>query len=347
MPASSQIALVHVTPCAVGILPGSGCQIPVSSSGDFLVVAIRMVGTTTTVTTIGDDAGNQYYQAGGSRAVDTGSASSIEIWYARNSVAGATTVTITPNASVIGGAVIWEFSGLDLVSPFDQAAALSIQSQTVSVAAPPLTSSPNELLISISATKYSLVGRVSGGFTDDASVFGGGWAHLTTSAARSYSATWTASSAGTYASSTVSFKGITTSCDVNGDGIVNAVDVQLMTNMEIRAPGFACTANVGGILGCTDAARRVVIKAALVSGCHFITLNWAPSRSAGVVGYNIYRGTSPGNESPVPLNTGGPVNDTTFTDVGTTAGTAYYYVIKATDGTNLSPPSQEVYALAY
>ena len=346
-PAWSQIALVHVTSCPVGILPGSGCLIPVSGPGNLLVVGVRMVGTTATVTAIVDNAQNQYSQAAGSRAIDTTSASSIEIWYARNTTAGATMVFIAPSASVAGAAVIWEFSGLDTASPFDQAAALSNQSPAISVSAPALAGPPNEVLISVSATQNNLLGGVSGGFTNDSSLFGGGWAHLITSAAGSYSPAWAASSAGTYASSTASFKGLTTSCDVNGDGVVNAADVQLLTNMEVHAPGFFCTANVGGVLGCTDAARRVVIKAALVQGCHFITLNWTPSPSTGVVGYNVYRGTSPGTESQTPLNTSGPVNDTTFTDVGTTSGTTYYYIVKSTDGTSLSPPSQEVSGLAF
>lgn len=139
----------------------------------------------------------------------------------------------------------------------------------------------------------------------------------------------------------------TTSCDLNNDGSVNVVDVQLITNMEIGASGFgSCTANVGGVLGCSDSARQVVIKAALGQGCHFITLSWGASPSSGVTGYNIYRGTSPGGESSTPLNTGGPVSGITFTDTTTVSGTTYYYVIKSTNGASESSPSTEVSATA-
>jgi hypothetical protein len=139
----------------------------------------------------------------------------------------------------------------------------------------------------------------------------------------------------------------TTTCDLNNDGVVNVVDVQLITNLEIGATGFtSCTANIGGVLGCTDSARQVVIKAALGQGCHFISLNWAASPSAGVTGYNIYRGTSPGAESSTPLNAGGPVSGTAFTDTTTVSGTTYYYVIKATNGSVESPPSTELSAAA-
>lgn len=139
----------------------------------------------------------------------------------------------------------------------------------------------------------------------------------------------------------------TTSCDVNNDGSVNVVDVQLITNMEISAAGFTpCTANIGGVLGCGDSARLVVIKAALGQGCHFISLNWTASTSTGVTGYNIYRGTSPGGESSTPLNTAGPVSGTSFTDTTAVAGVTYYYFIKSTNGSAESSPSTEVSAAA-
>lgn len=135
-------------------------------------------------------------------------------------------------------------------------------------------------------------------------------------------------------------------CDVNADGVINVVDVQLITNMQINAPGFTCSVNVGGLLGCTDDARQTVIKAALGSGCHFVYLTWTASSSAGVVGYNIYRGTSPGGESATPINTGGPVAGTAYTDVTAGSGITYFYFLRATDGTNLSPASTEVSATA-
>ena len=136
----------------------------------------------------------------------------------------------------------------------------------------------------------------------------------------------------------------TTSCDVNGDGSVNVVDVQLFINMEIGVT--TCTANIGGVLQCSDPARQVVIKAALGQGCHFIQLNWTASTSSGVAGYNIYRGTGSGAESTTAINSGGPVTGTSFTDVNTVSGTTYYYVIKATNGSTESAPSTEVSATA-
>lgn len=138
----------------------------------------------------------------------------------------------------------------------------------------------------------------------------------------------------------------TNSCDLNNDGSVNVVDVQLAVNQEIGASGFSCTANVGGVLGCGDSARQVVIKSALGQGCHFVYLTWTASSSTGVVGYNIYRGTASGAESTTPVNTGGPVTGTSFADTTAVPGTTYYYVVKATNGSSESNASTESSAVA-
>jgi hypothetical protein len=121
-----------------------------------------------------------------------------------------------------------------------------------------------------------------------------------------------------------------TSCDINGDGKVNVADVQLITNMEIGLEGFPCTANIGGVLGCTDSARQVVIKAALGRGCHFNYVTWKRSPRAQVIGYNVYRISSDGRSS-VLLNTKGPITSNSYADVDAIAGTTYHYVVKSTD----------------
>ncbi len=137
----------------------------------------------------------------------------------------------------------------------------------------------------------------------------------------------------------------TNSCDLNADGTVNAIDVQLAVNQEIGASGFSCTANVGGVLGCSDSARQVIIKAALGGGCHFVYLTWTASSSSGVIGYNIYRGTASGAESTTPLNSS-PISGTSFADTTAVSGTTYYYVVKATDGSSESGASAESSATA-
>jgi hypothetical protein len=55
----------------------------------------------------------------------------------------------------------------------------------------------------------------------------------------------------------------------------------------------------------------------------------------------VFRGTSPGGESSTPIanQTG-----TTYTDTNVTAGTTYYYIVKATNAAGDSPASNEVSA---
>jgi fibronectin type 3 domain-containing protein len=62
------------------------------------------------------------------------------------------------------------------------------------------------------------------------------------------------------------------------------------------------------------------------SGTHDVILSWAASGSSGVVGYNVYRGTTSGKESSTPLNSS-PITGTTFTDSNVAAGQTYYYVV--------------------
>jgi len=131
-----------------------------------------------------------------------------------------------------------------------------------------------------------------------------------------------------------------TSCDVNADGSTDVVDVQLITNMELGVA--SCTANIGGSLACSDPARQTVIKAALGAGCKFVSLQWAASSAPGVVGYNVYRGTSPGGESTVPVNTGGPVSSTSFADLSAAPGILYSYYVTASNGTSETGPSNEI-----
>jgi centrosomal CEP192-like protein/ASPM-SPD-2-Hydin domain-containing protein len=69
------------------------------------------------------------------------------------------------------------------------------------------------------------------------------------------------------------------------------------------------------------------------TGSHDVILSWTASTSSGVVGYNVYRGTTSGGESSTPLNSS-PINGATFTDSNVTAGQAYYYVIMAVNSSD-------------
>jgi hypothetical protein len=82
------------------------------------------------------------------------------------------------------------------------------------------------------------------------------------------------------------------------------------------------------------------------TGTHDVIVSWTSSVTAGVVGYYVYRGTASGGESSTPLNST-PVNGTSFTDEGVTAGATYYYVVTAVASNEVtqSAPSAEASAI--
>lgn len=87
-------------------------------------------------------------------------------------------------------------------------------------------------------------------------------------------------------------------------------------------------------------------------GQHSVTLTWTASTdSSSTLGYNVYRGTTSGGEASTPLNSSAiDVNCSgstcTYTDSAVSAGTTYYYVLKAVNTSTglMSPASNEASA---
>jgi hypothetical protein len=299
----AQIGLVHVTSCGPQAFPATTCTIPSTGAGNVIVAAwtSEAGGGGTTIATVTDNAGNIYQEAGSARSTDSDANSMADIWYSENSVAGATIVTITPNPSGTSGtAVIWEFSGVEPYSPLDQTAVLNSQAATTKPSgASVVTTSPSEVVVSIANVAGTLTGMKSGnGFTSDSIAGGDGFAHLITTSAGTYTPQWTASTSGTFCSSTISFKAASSggsACDLNQDGAVNVVDVQLAANMDLGL--IACPLALDGGV-CGSALVQQIVNAALSQGCsatitHSVTLAWTASTST-VAGYNVYRSTTNG-----------------------------------------------------
>ena len=126
-------------------------------------------------------------------------------------------------------------------------------------------------------------------------------------------------------------------CDLNQDGVVNVLDIQLAINMALgSAP---CTANVAGAGVCNIAVVQRVTNAVLSGTCstgvsvaHSVSLNWTASTSSNVTGYNVYRG--PQSSGPYAKLTSSPVAAIAFTDLAVQAGQTYYYVATAVDNAN-------------
>jgi hypothetical protein len=64
------------------------------------------------------------------------------------------------------------------------------------------------------------------------------------------------------------------------------------------------------------------------AGGHDLILSWTASTTPGVLGYDVFRGTTSGEESSTPLNST-PINDTTYVDEDVMPGETYYYVVTA------------------
>jgi len=124
-------------------------------------------------------------------------------------------------------------------------------------------------------------------------------------------------------------------CDLNGDGVVNILDLQLAENMFLGV--VPCTANIVGAGVCDVVFIQRVVNAVINGTCvttisHSVTLSWTASTSLNVTGYNIYRGTKSGG--PYTKLTATPVAGTNYTDSAVQAGQTYYYVATAVDNNN-------------
>ena len=117
-------------------------------------------------------------------------------------------------------------------------------------------------------------------------------------------------------------------CDLNRDGLVNSVDVQLASRMA--SGSMPCSAAVAGIGVCNaTVVNRVALAASgaacLVADANTVPLSWEPGSGPDFVGYNLHR--SPNSWGPLTrLNTNtllAPV----FTDEGAPSGQRVYYTV--------------------
>lgn len=88
-----------------------------------LIVVVGMGSGSDTVSSITDNGGtpNTYVQVTSARGLEAAGGRWCDIWYAKNSNGGATTVTLTVGATNTNRKIImvWEVSGIDTTSPLD------------------------------------------------------------------------------------------------------------------------------------------------------------------------------------------------------------------------------------
>jgi hypothetical protein len=181
-----------------------------SGDGNLLVVAVALSSSTSvTVTSITDNApggGNSYVSAN-QRSVDGSCADFVEIWFAKNVHAGASTVTVTASGAAQMNLWVLELAGLSTTDPLDTGAVSSNRPSSNVVTAPAVTPSTPSAVVISTATTCGTISTVRAGnpFTGLAVLSGESTAYLITAAAGSYGAVWNASS-GTWNASTVAFK---------------------------------------------------------------------------------------------------------------------------------------------
>jgi hypothetical protein len=197
-------AMVHKTSKAGAI---TSITIPATGSGHLIAVALMFNGGTS-VTSISDNVGNSYVSAG----ARTGSgANSVEIWYAQNSIAGATLIAPSfvrqPTSLEIA---TWEVSGVLSLPPDATNTVVGTVTLNNTPGAPVTTTQAGDFMVSVLFALNTIFTSISTGneFTNDFTNFGNGWAHITSNAssAGTHQASWfTSSPTGTYCSSTVAF----------------------------------------------------------------------------------------------------------------------------------------------
>lgn len=123
-------------------------------------------------------------------------------------------------------------------------------------------------------------------------------------------------------------------CDLNGDGVVDAADVQAAINMIIGIS--PCTAAIAGANVCDVVIVQRVANAVLGEPCltstgiHVVVLTWTASPSSNVTGYKIYRRTRSGIYKLLAT----PGNVTSYLDTTVISGLTYIYAVSAVNGSN-------------
>jgi hypothetical protein len=180
--------------------------IPRTGAGNLIVVAVQS-DDSNTATNVTDNAGTTYQRIAGSRAMAPGVGLAIELWYAENSLAGATSISAAtiPVYSITH----WEVAGIRTNNALDTVAQLDDQPTTSMPAGPNITTTTSGQLIITVAIVENVVGGLEANsmFTNDHTTFGNGFAHLTsaTAPAATYRARWSQPMAGTFCATAASF----------------------------------------------------------------------------------------------------------------------------------------------
>lgn len=227
-----------------------------TGAGNTLIVRALM-SKGATITAITDNAtggSNPYTQCPGvyTNATD-GLGGALDIWYAKNTKAGATTITITYGGSPAGAITyVDEWADLDPTNPFDTAS--SFWSQTAgtiigSASAQVTIATAKEVLFAIGGCP-SVANTVSGihsgnVFTLGDTLFGSATAQYITTATGSYFPQWDQPTSGEWFASVAAFKVAPQPPAVTSNAITLTVSAQVPTGTIAVAPSSATIAVSG------------------------------------------------------------------------------------------------------
>jgi len=182
-----------------------------SGAGHLIVVAVHLanLGSVSSITDNAPNGGNSYAAIATARATNTSPPDAVEMWFARDSIAGATTIAVATSATIVG-AVAWEASGIRTDTPLDTATTLDAQPATTTPLGPRITTSePGEFVVSVAIVANGISATHAGNeFTNDQRTRGNGWAHLTDPAAAAgvHQAEWDQGVAGAYCGNAAAFR---------------------------------------------------------------------------------------------------------------------------------------------
>jgi fibronectin type 3 domain-containing protein len=103
--------------------------------------------------------------------------------------------------------------------------------------------------------------------------------------------------------------------------------------------GAVSGANVSVASNATNSPAVITLTG---TGAHCVALSWTASPTGGVT-YNVFRGTSSGEEGTTPINSAA-VTQTAYTDTSVSPGQTYYYTVEAVDSGGSSTPTNEIVA---
>jgi len=175
-----------------------------TGSGNLIVIGSINASTSTAISSITDNVGNTYVSAA-AKCTDSAGATG-EIWYAKNSKAGATTVTITYSASTSNQSWAFEVSRMDLTTPVDVVGQMSNATSASPKPGPSLTTTKaHDFVVSLCAPGGNVT-AVASPFVGVTFVNGNGAGYLNTVKIGTYQASWTTTGGTNYCATSVAFK---------------------------------------------------------------------------------------------------------------------------------------------